>query len=259
MAISLRLVIRQQLLKMLQELNDMEKAYSTLSIKSVDNEKRIIKGIASSISPDRANDIVEPGGMVFDLPFPFLWQHDHSKPIGNVIAANRTSKGLEIEVRIAKIKEAGSLKDQVDHAWNAIKEGLVRGLSIGFRALDYDVRQGGGIHYTATEIFEVSAVTIPCNAQATITDIKRASNSSIKLSSRGHTTVKLNTGGVQLSPIKADIVADDLNHQEKLLAAQLAYADPVKRKSLLEPFINEFGEDKANKVRLMADSLRGDL
>lgn len=237
----------------------MEKAYSTLTIKSVDNEKRIIKGMASTISPDRANDIVEPNGMLFDLPFPFLWQHDHSKPIGNVVAAKRSSKGLEIEVQIAKIKEAGSLKDQVDHAWNAIKEGLVRGLSIGFRPLDYDIRSGGGIHYTATEIFEVSAVTIPCNAQATITEIKRASNAGVRLSGSGHRTVKLNTGGVKLSPISADIVTDGLSHHEKLLAAQLAYADPVKRKSLLEPFINEFGEDKANKVRLMADSLRGDL
>lgn len=237
----------------------MEKAYSTLTIKSVDNEKRIIKGVASTISPDRANDIVEPSGMLFDLPFPFLWQHDHSKPIGNVVAAKRSSKGLEIEVQIAKIKEAGSLKDQVDYCWNAIKEGLVRGLSIGFIPLDYDIRSGGGIHYTATEIFEVSAVTIPCNAQATITEIKRASNAGVRLSGSGHRTVKLNTGGVKLSPISADIVADGLSHHEKLLAAQLAYADQVKRKSLLEPFINEFGEDKANKVRLMADSLRGDL
>ena len=237
----------------------MEKAYSTLTIKSVDNEKRIIKGIASTISPDRVGDIVEVNGMVFDLPFPFLWQHDHSKPIGNVVAAKRSSKGLEIEVQIAKIKEAGSLKDQVDHAWNAIKEGLVRGLSIGFRPLDYDIRSGGGIHYTATEIFEVSAVTIPCNAQATITEIKRASNAVVQLSGSGHRTVKLNTGGVKLSPISADIVADGLSHHEKLLAAQLAYADPVKRKSLLEPFIKEFGVAQADKVRLMADSLRGDL
>ena len=239
----------------------MEKAYSTLTIKSVDNEKRIIKGVASTISPDRANDIVEPNGMLFDLPFPFLWQHDHSKPIGNVVAAKRSNKGLEIEVQIAKIKEAGSLKDQVDHAWNAIKEGLVRGLSIGFRPFDYDIRSGGGIHYTATEIFEVSAVTIPCNAQATITEIKRASNTGVQLSESGHRTVKLNTGGggVKLSPINTDIVADGLSHHEKLLAAQLAYADPVKRKSLLEPFIEEFGAAQADKVRLMADSLRGDL
>lgn len=236
----------------------MEKAYSTLTIKSVDNEKRIIKGVASTISPDRANDIVEPSGMLFDLPFPFLWQHDHSKPIGNVVAAKRSSKGLEIEVQIAKIKEAGSLKDQVDYCWNAIKEGLVRGLSIGFIPLDYDIRSGGGIHYTATEIFEVSAVTIPCNAQATITEIKRASNAGVRLSGSGHRTVKLNTGGVQLSPAR-HVVADDLSHQEKLLAAQIAYADPVKRKSLLEPFIQEFGTAQADKVRLMADSLRGDL
>lgn len=237
----------------------MEKAYSTLTLKTVDKEKRIIKGVASTIAPDRAMDVVEPHGIIFDLPIAFLWQHDHAKPIGNVVSANRTSKGLEIEVQIANIKEAGSLKDQVDHAWNAIKEGLVRGLSIGFRPLDYDIRSGGGIHYTAIEVFEISAVTIPCNTQATITEIKRASNAGVRLSGSGHRTVKLNTGGVKLSPISADIVADGLSHKEKLLAAQLAYADPVKRKSLLEPFINEFGEDKANKVRLMADGLRGDL
>ena len=237
----------------------MEKAYSTLLVKSIDSEKRIIKGIASTITPDRSNDIVEANGMMFELPFPFLWQHDHSKPIGNVVAAKRSNQGLEIEVQIAKIKEAGTLKDQVDHAWNAIKEGLVRGLSIGFRALDYDIRQGGGIHYTATEIFEVSAVTIPCNTQATITEIKRASHPATKLSKSNHTIVKLNSGGVKLSPPNVDIVAGELSHHEKLIAARIAYAGADLKKSVLEQHAQEFGAVQANKVRLMADLLRGEL
>lgn len=236
----------------------MEKAYSTLAVKSIDSEKRIIKGIASTITPDRTNDIVEAKGMVFDLPFPFLWQHDHSKPIGNVIAAKRSNQGLEIEVQIATIKEAGTLKDQVDHAWSAIKEGLVRGLSIGFRPLDYDIRQGGGIHYTATEIFEVSAVTIPCNAQATITEIKRASTSFLTLPGAKHTVVKLSSGGVQLPQMKENTIADELNHHEKLLAARIAYADSGIRKFILEQYQQEFGKVQANKVRLMADILRGE-
>lgn len=196
--------------------------------------------------------------MVFNLPFPFLWQHDHSKPIGTVISAKRSNQGLEIEVQIAQIKEAGTLKDQVDHAWNAIKEGLVRGLSIGFRPLDYDIRQGGGVHYTATEIFEVSAVTIPCNAQATITEIKRASSSFTKSPSVKHTVVKLNKGGVQLSQMKDNTVASELNHQDKLLASRIAYADNGVRKFILEQYQQEFGKVQADKVRLMADILRGE-
>lgn len=239
----------------------MEKAYSTLTLKTVDKEKRIIKGVASTIAPDRAMDVVEPHGIIFDLPIAFLWQHDHSKPIGNVVSANRTSKGLEIEVQIANIKEAGSLKDQVDHAWNAIKEGLVRGLSIGFRPLDYDIRSGGGIHYTAIEVFEISAVTIPCNAQATITDIKMAVDKTHK---NRTVAVKLNNGngGVKLSPVVEENTAlnfdDSLGHEAKLLAAILAHATVEIRKNMLDKYAKEFGAVEANKVRLMADSLRGD-
>lgn len=239
----------------------MEKAYSTLTLKTVDKEKRIIKGVASTIAPDRAMDVVEPHGIIFDLPIAFLWQHDHAKPIGNVVSANRTSKGLEIEVQIANIKEAGSLKDQVEHAWSAIKEGLVRGLSIGFRPLEYDIRTGGGIHYTAIEVFEISAVTIPCNAQATITDIKMAVDKTHK---NRTVAVKLNNGngGVKLSPVVEENTAlnfdDSLSHEAKLLAAILAHATVEIRKNMLDKYAKEFGAVQANKVRLMADSLRGD-
>ena len=62
----------------------MKKAYSLLQVKSFDAEQRIIKGIASTPSPDRADDIVDPQGAKFALPIPFLWQHMHSQPIGEV-------------------------------------------------------------------------------------------------------------------------------------------------------------------------------
>ncbi len=49
----------------------MKKAYSLLQVKSFDDEQRIIKGIASTPSPDRADDIVDPQGAKFALPIPF--------------------------------------------------------------------------------------------------------------------------------------------------------------------------------------------
>lgn len=52
------------------------RAYSSLVIKAVDEEKRIIRGIATTPTPDRVGDIVEPLGVKFSNPLAFLWQHD---------------------------------------------------------------------------------------------------------------------------------------------------------------------------------------
>ena len=147
----------------------MNRAYSTIEFKSVDGEARTLEGIASTPSPDRMNDAVEPLGMEFKLPYPFLYQHDSRKPIGSVVAASATKDGLRIKVQIAK----EGVAPYIDEAWALIKAGLVRGLSIGFRSLEesWD-KEINGYRYLRTEIMETSAVTIPANAEASITSIK---------------------------------------------------------------------------------------
>ena len=156
----------------------MKKAYSLLQVKSFDAEQRIIKGIASTPSPDRADDIVDPQGAKFALPIPFLWQHMHSQPIGEVTEAVVTDKGIEVTVQIANIEEEGKLKDRIDEAWQSIKSGLVKGLSIGFRGLTVeDIPRSWGLHFKEWEWFELSAVTVPANSEATITEIKSISKS----------------------------------------------------------------------------------
>jgi phage head maturation protease len=57
-------------------------------------------------------------------------------------------------------------------AWQAVKAKLVRGVSIGFRALKYSFMDNGGVEFDETEIYELSLVTIPCNASATIQTIR---------------------------------------------------------------------------------------
>ena len=152
------------------------KAFGLMTVKSVDEEKRIITGIATTISPDREDDIVEPLGAKFTLPIPFLWQHDHSKPIGEVISATVTDKGIDVEVQIAQIHEQGRLKERVDEAWQAIKSGLVKGLSIGFRGKEYNYIDGSyGVHFKEWDWYELSAVTIPANMEASITSVKKLS------------------------------------------------------------------------------------
>ncbi|UZA56085.1 hypothetical protein [Moraxella bovis] len=89
----------------------MTKAYSTLTIKSVTDtdDERLITGIATTPSTDRDDDILEPTGAKFALPIPLLWQHNHNQPIGEVIQATITDKGIEIVAKIAKIAEGTAM------------------------------------------------------------------------------------------------------------------------------------------------------
>lgn len=154
----------------------MSKAYSTLHVKSVQDtgDQRIITGIASTPLPDRDEDVVEPTGAKFALPIPLLWQHNHNEPIGEVTEARITPAGIEITAQIAVITEDGTLKDRIDEAWQSIKSGLVKCLSIGFRPLEYNYFESNwGLHITSWEWYELSAVTIPANPDAVITSVKQ--------------------------------------------------------------------------------------
>jgi HK97 family phage major capsid protein/HK97 family phage prohead protease len=148
-------------------------AYSTLQIKSVDAERRVITGIATTPTTDRMGDIVEPKGAEFQLPIPFLWQHDSRQPIGEVTKARVTTEGIEVEVHLANLEEPGKLKDRLDEAWQSIKTGLVKGLSIGFSATEFS-RIESGLRFIKWLWLELSAVTIPANADCSITAIKSA-------------------------------------------------------------------------------------
>lgn len=149
------------------------KSWSILEVKSLDEEARTIRGIASTPTTDRAGDVVEPKGAKFKLPFPLLNQHNHDQPIGHVTAAKVTDKGIEIEASLAK--DTGL--EYVDRAWAQIKAGLVRGLSIGFRAIKAEPvdaeKPWKGIRFKEWDLYELSAVTIPCNAECNITTVKK--------------------------------------------------------------------------------------
>jgi HK97 family phage major capsid protein/HK97 family phage prohead protease len=149
------------------------RAWSTLIVRSMDEDKRTLTGIASTPSTDRMGDIVEPKGAEFKLPIPFLWQHDSRQPIGEVTRAKVTSEGIEVTVQLARTDEPGVLKDRLDEAWQSIKIGLVKGLSIGFSATEYS-RVETGLRFLKWLWLELSAVTIPANADCSILAIKSA-------------------------------------------------------------------------------------
>lgn len=151
----------------------MERGYSLLTVKTVDEAQRVIEGTATVPSVDRMGDEVLPLGAKFKLPLPLLWQHKHDQPIGHVEWAQPRADGIPFRARLAKVPEPGRLKDRLDEAWQSIKAGLVRGVSIGFMPLKVQPT-ATGVQFTEWEWFELSAVTIPANAEASIATIKAA-------------------------------------------------------------------------------------
>lgn len=150
----------------------MNRAYSILDIKSMDEDERVIEGVASTPSPDRMGDIVEPMGARFSLPMPLLWQHRHDQPVGHVEFAEPGPEGIPFRARVARIEEPGELKSLCDKAWQSVKAQLVRAVSIGFSSIEHAYMKDGGIHFIEYDWLELSLVTIPANAEATIQTVR---------------------------------------------------------------------------------------
>lgn len=172
----------------------MTKAYGTLKVKSVteDGEKRTITGIASTPRLDRDGDTLNMAGGEYTLPFPFMWQHDHCQPVGEVVDVTVHEDQIEVVMEVAVIREEGKLKERIDEAWHSLKNGLVKGLSIGFGVVDYEwINDGTGMNIMKWDWYELSAVTVGANPDAVITSVKSikqafldAENPSAKRSSK---------------------------------------------------------------------------
>jgi HK97 family phage major capsid protein/HK97 family phage prohead protease len=152
----------------------VDRAYALIQFKALDAEQRILEGIASTPTPDRTGDVMDPAGASFALPLPLLWQHQKDKPIGHVLSARVTPGGIFVRAQIAK-----GVLPFIDEAWALLKAGLVRGLSVGWRPLDAPepvtvAGKSAGLRYKRWELIELSTVTIPMNAETTILSVKSA-------------------------------------------------------------------------------------
>lgn len=150
----------------------MNRSYSLLEVRSVDDDRRIIEGIATTPSQARDGDIIETAGIKFKLPIPFLYRH--KEPFGNVTTANVSDEGISVRIQVAPAGVSAS----IDEYWRLVRAGIVRGLSIGWRTLEesYD-KAIGGFRISKSEWLELSAVPVPADTNATILSVRSADES----------------------------------------------------------------------------------
>lgn len=215
-------------------LRDRQRAYAVLSIKSVDDEQRIIEGIASTPTLDRQGDAVDPKGATFTLPLPLLWQHRADQPIGQVISAIASLDGIAIRAQIAK-----GVAPFIDEAWALIKAGLVRGLSIGAIPTKTEPIKGTFFErWLEWSWLELSAVTLPANADASIQTIKSYDTTPPgALAIRGSVALLSGASDFTRAAARQDFramkktYADQIHDLEATRAAKAAKLDEIQSKA----------------------------
>ena len=162
-----------------------QKAFSLFSTKSLSTEESgdfIVEGIASTPTMDSDNDSLNSLGATFrTLPFPFILNHDHLNPVGQVVEAEPTQQGIKVKIRIPYVKELGKLKEQTDYAIHCIKYNIISGLSIGFSARQSDaiLNEKGGLNIDTYEVYELSLTALQSNTTAFITAFKSLKNEEV--------------------------------------------------------------------------------
>jgi HK97 family phage prohead protease len=139
-------------------------------IKSLDEEGVFEGKLAVYGNVDLIGDVIEPGAFTKTLSergssVPLLWDHDLSTPIGSLELTDGASalmaKGKLLIHDVPKAREVYAL----------MKAGVVRGLSIGYRALK--AKSVGSVrHLKELALFEGSLTVVPMNPEALVTAVK---------------------------------------------------------------------------------------
>lgn len=127
-----------------------------------------ISGYASTFggNPDAYGDVIAAGAFVDSIahrPTKFLFEH--SEPIGKQLDIREDDKGLFGRWSIVDTTTGTD-------AYKLAKAGVLDSLSIGYMTLEADYREDGVRVLRKVDLFEVSAVAIPANVNAVITDVK---------------------------------------------------------------------------------------
>lgn len=138
-----------------------------------DGEDGEIVGFGSVFgNVDSYGDVVESGAFKRSLKergLPvMLWQHDSANPIGVWKTAKEQDGGLmlrgQLNLEVQKGKEAYAL----------LKQGALKGLSIGFRTIKSKQDNNGLRRLQDIDLLEVSLVTFPANEKANVVSVKEA-------------------------------------------------------------------------------------
>jgi len=156
----------------------MDRKSFKFKVKALDSDSRTFEGFLSTYGTvDADNDRVLKGAFTRSLRaslvgVPLCWAFRADEPIGRAQVID-TPKGLKITGKLAEgVRRA-------DEIYQLLKDGVVKGLSIGFKTLksrmDGDIRE-----LIELRLFEASLVIFPSNPEATISSVKQLEGNALE-------------------------------------------------------------------------------
>jgi HK97 family phage major capsid protein len=128
-------------------------------------------GTATTPRLDRIGDVVRPMGARFSksaMPRVMLY-HDSTKPVGQIVEAVPSDRGLPFKAFIPKVSESGTVRDRTEEALHSIKYKLLPAVSIGFKPDFKKTEQTlTGLEFKEWDWLELSLVTVPANPDAVV-------------------------------------------------------------------------------------------
>jgi HK97 family phage prohead protease len=145
-----------------------------VNAKSLDDAGTFV-GLASTYGgpPDLVGDVVEPGAFRQAIQnqgkgFPLLWAHMQSEPLG-LAKISDSPAGLTVNGSLLMSDPAAQ------RAYDHLKMGSIKGLSIGYQADPSNVSYSGdGKVRTlkSVHLHEISLCAVPCNPGAVVQSVK---------------------------------------------------------------------------------------
>ncbi|BAQ17435.1 HK97 family phage prohead protease [Methyloceanibacter caenitepidi] len=123
---------------------------------------------------DSYGDVIEPGAFTKSLaqigrdPVPMFWSHNPSEVIGKWDQLSEDATGLRVQGKITLSNTAAR------EIFELVKDGAVRGLSIGYRTKSAERTKRGNRLLTEIQLLEVSLVALPANSSAKLISVKSA-------------------------------------------------------------------------------------
>ena len=127
-----------------------------------------IAGYASTFGdpPDFYGDVIMPGAFAASIAsYAPKFLFEHAEPIGKTLEIREDDHGLYGRWSVVDTRSGTD-------AYKLAKAGVLDALSIGFFAEDYAYRDDGARVLLRIDLPEVSAVAIPANRRAVVTDVK---------------------------------------------------------------------------------------
>ena len=131
------------------------------------HDDRSVKFVITTGAADREKDVIDPSGWDVEnyLRNPVvLFAHDYdSLPVARTISLEQQGDKL---IAVAEFASA-ELNPMAERVFQMLKQGFLRGASVGFRPVAFTFNDArGGVDFAKQELLEFSIVPIPANAQA---------------------------------------------------------------------------------------------